>query len=109
MSMLRSPSPKEQAIAGYTVCTGNDYSHITLIGTSCVNAYAMRGFLETRPQKATVQFLSEMKKFELFVNYFSRSALRIAANLVLSSWAYLLYVHSCLLDFLLAEFLELTF
>ena len=30
------------------------------------------------------------------------SALRITANLVVSSWAYLLSIHSCLLDFLLA-------
>ena len=40
------------------------------------------------------------------MDYFSRSALRIAANLVVSSWAYLLSIHSCLLDSLLAEFLE---
>ena len=37
---------------------------------------------------------------------FCRSALRIAANLVVISWAYLLSIHSCLLDFLLTEILE---
>ena len=41
------------------------------------------------------------------MDYFSCSALRLAANLVVSSWAYLLSIHSCLLDFLLVEFLEL--
>ena len=48
------------------------------------------GFLETCLQKAAVQFLSDGKKCELFVDYLSRSALRIAANLVVSSWAYLI-------------------
>ena len=46
------------------------------------------GFLETRLKKAAVQFLSDGKKCELFVDYFSRSALRITANLVVSTWAY---------------------
>ena len=61
-SMLRSLSQKEQAVAGYAVYTG---SYKTLIGTGCVNARTMRvrcGFLETRPQKAAVQFLSEMAR-----------------------------------------------
>ena len=30
------------------------------------------------------------------MDYFSRSALRIATNLVISSWAYLLSIHRCL-------------
>ena len=37
---------------------------MTLIGTGCVNAHMGRGFLETRPQKAAVQFLSEMARSE---------------------------------------------
>ena len=40
------------------------------------------------------------------MDYISRSALCITANLVVSSWAYLLSIHSCLLDFLLTGFLE---
>ena len=37
------------------------------------------------------------------MDYCSRSALRIPANLIVSM-GYLLSIHSCLLDFLLAEF-----
>ena len=48
----------------------------------------MRGFLETRPQKVAVQFLSEMAKSATYL-WTSRSPLRLATNLVVSSWAYL--------------------
>ena len=83
---------------------------MNLIGTGCVNTHAMhvgRRFLETCPEKAPVQFLFENgKKSKLFVDYYSCSALRIAAIIVVISWVYLLSIHSCLLDFLLIEFHE---
>ena len=47
------------------VCTGSYYSHMTLLGTGCVNARTMHvecGFLETHRQNAAVQFLPEMAK-----------------------------------------------
>ena len=52
------------------------------------------GFLETRPQKAAVQFLSQMAR-SVSCLWIILVALHscIAANLVVSSWAYLLSVH----------------
>ena len=67
----------------------------------------LHGMYRNDVQKAAFQFLSEKgKKCELFGDYFSRSPLRIAANLVVSSWAYQLSIHSWFFDFHLAEFLE---
>ena len=64
-----------------------------LIGTSCVNAHAMRveyhGVIETHPQIAAVSFLSEMAKNASYVDFFSRPTISLAAYLVVSSWAYL--------------------
>ena len=59
-----------------------------------VNARAMCRFLETRPQKAEVKFLSKIaRKSVLFVDYYSHSALCVTANLVVSSWAiYYLFI-----------------
>ena len=68
-STLRSPSQKERVIVVDMVCTGNYYHRKLLpsydFNTGCVDARAMRvgrGFLETCPQKAAVQFLSEMAR-----------------------------------------------
>ena len=75
-----------------------------LLGTSCINVRTMhvgRGFLEIHPHKAAVQFLSEMERrasCKLFVDYYSRFVLHIATNLVVSSWASLLSIYSCLLS-----------
>ena len=52
-------------------------------------------FLQTRPQKAADLYLSEMaRSASCLWTVLSRSALRRAANLVVSSWAYLLSIHS---------------
>ena len=62
-------------------------NHMNLIGTGCVSAHALRvgcGFLEARAQKAAVQFLSEMAKSASCPWTISRSALRLAVNLVVS-------------------------
>ena len=66
----------------------------------CSNTSALRvvhGLQETRPQKAAVQFLSEMARsascsWTILVVLHSVSPV--------SSWAILLSIHSCLLDFL---------
>ena len=77
---------------GYAVCTGSYYSHMALIGTSCVkcshDVHEARVSTDTSTNKSSSISLSNGKKCELFVDYFSRSAFRIAVNLAVSSWAY---------------------